>query len=261
MVHPRPALPARARAGVVHGARWAAGVVQRVQAGGPIGPGCRGVRRRSDDPRHVQEGDQRRAQLQHDAYRGSEADRGSRRGEREVHRRDGQPLAAGSPRLGRSAAAAVRRLELLLQTNERSRRRRDVVRAEQTPCLLRRRCEGELRGRGGRGRGGAGTEGDRRVPAKPEEVHDARRPHPERRAAGGAPGNRQDAARASGRRRSEGSLLQPQWIRVRRNVRRRRRGARPRSVQSGRSEGAVHHLHRRARCARPCARAEPDGLA
>ena len=74
----------------------------------------------------------------------------------------------------------LRRLELLLQAHERRRRRRDVVRAQQAPRLLRRRCEGELRGRGGRGRGRAGAEGDRRVPADAEEIHGARRPDPER---------------------------------------------------------------------------------
>ena len=79
----------------------------------------------------------------------------------------------------------------------------------------------------------------------------------EGRAAGRPSGHRQDAAGARGRRRSEGPLLQPQRIRVRRDVRRRRRGARARSVLAGRSEGAVHRLHRRARCARQGARAEP----
>ena len=41
----------------------------------------------------------------------------------------------------------------------------------------------------------------------PEEVHDARRAHPEGRAAGGPAGHRQDAAGARRRRRSEGPVL------------------------------------------------------
>jgi cell division protease FtsH len=39
--------------------------------------------------------------------------------------------------------------------------------------------------------------------------------------------------------------------RVRRDVRRRWRGPRARSVRAGAESGALHHLHRRARCARP----------
>ena len=60
-----------------------------------------------------------------------------------------------------------------------------------------------LRGRGRRGRGRGRAEGDRRVPEDAEEVHAARRPHPEGRAAGRPAGNRQDAARAGGRRRGQ----------------------------------------------------------
>ena len=103
-----------------------------------------------------------------------------------------------------------------------------------------------------RGRGRA--EGDRRVPEEPEEVHEPRRPDSEGRAARRPAGHRQDAARARGRRRGEGAVLQPERIGVRRDVRRRRRGAHPRSVPAGRSQGAVHRLHRRARRARQGAR-------
>ena len=71
--------------------------------------------------------------------------------------------------------------------------------------------------------------------------------------------NGQDAARARRRRRSARPLLQPERIGVRRDVRRRRRRAHPRSVPAGRSQGAVHRLHRRARRARQDARAERDG--
>ncbi len=74
----------------------------------------------------------------------------------------------------------------------------------------------------------------------------------------GSAGHRQDAARARGGRRSQGAVLQPERIRIRRNVRRRGRGARPRSVLAGRSQGAVHRLHRRARRAGQGARAKPD---
>ena len=93
----------------------------------------------------------------------------------------------------------------------------------------------------------------------PKKLHDARRAHPERRAAGRAARNGQDAAGTCGRRRGESSLLQPERLRVCRDVcrRRRRPGARP--VLAGRGEGAVHHLHRRARCARRARVQSPMG--
>ena len=94
-----------------------------------------------------------------------------------------QPLAAGNPRLGHPAPAALRPLELLLPAHGRRRRRRHVVRAQQAPRVRRRRREGQLRRRRRRGRGRAGAQGDRRVPEEPEEVHRARRPHSEGRAA------------------------------------------------------------------------------
>ena len=92
--------------------------------------------------------------------------------------------------------------------------------------------------------------GDRRVPEEPQEVHDARRAHSEGRAAGRPAGNRQDAAGARRRRRSEGPVLLAERVGVRRDVRRRRRRARPRSLLAGRIEIALHRVHRRARRAR-----------
>ncbi len=123
--------------------------------------------------------------------------------------------------------------------------------------LRRRRSEGAVRRRRWRRRGGKRAEGDRRVPQDPEEVHDARRPHSQGRAARRSAGNRQDAARARRRRRSGRAVLQLERFGVRRDVRRRRRRPHPRSVSAGRSQGAVHRLHRRARRARQDARAEP----
>jgi cell division protease FtsH len=43
----------------------------------------------------------------------------------------------------------------------------------------------------------------------------------------GPPGTGKTLLARAGRRRSQGALLQPQWLRIRRNVRRRRRRARP----------------------------------
>ena len=93
----------------------------------------------------------------------------------------------------------------------------------------------------------------------PEEIHAARRPHPEGRAARRPPGHGQDAAGARRGRRGQGAVLHPERLGVRRDVRRRRRRARARPVPAGGGQVALHRLHRRARRARQGARAEPDG--
>ena len=49
-------------------------------------------------------------------------------------------------------------------------------------------------------------------------------------------------------RRGRRAVLQPQRLRFRRNVRRRRRRPRARSVRPGREPSTLHHLHRRAGC-------------
>ncbi|MBF8300245.1 MAG: hypothetical protein HW394_615 [Acidobacteria bacterium] len=169
-------------------------------------------------------------------------------------------MAAGSHRLGHPAPAPVCLVELLLQADERRRGRHHVLRAQQAPGVRRRRCEGELCGCGGGGRGGAGAEGDCRVPEDPREVHGARWTDSQGGTARRPAGHRQNAAGAGGGRRGQGPLLQHERIRVCRDVRGGRRGARPRSLCAGGAESAVHHLHRRARRARPRTRREPDGV-
>ena len=74
-------------------------------------------------------------------------------------------------------------------------------------------------------------------------------------------GHRQDAARARGRRRGARAVLLADGLGLRRDVRRRRRGARARSVSAGAAEGAVHRLHRRARRRRQGARRRQPGRA
>ena len=104
--------------------------------------------------------------------------------------------------------------------------------------------------RRGQGRGqGAG-----RLPEGPAEVPEARRPDPARRAAGRPSGHRQDAARQGDRRRGQGAVLLDLRLRLRRDVRRRRRGARARHVRAGQEERALHHLRRRDRRRRPPSR-------
>jgi hypothetical protein len=72
-----------------------------------------------------------------------------------------------------------------------------------------------------------------------------------------APGHRQDAAGQGHRRRGQGAVLQHLRLRLRRDVRRRRRQPRARHVRAGQEERALHHLHRRDRRRRPPAWRRP----
>ncbi len=79
---------------------------------------------------------------------------------------------------------------------------------------------------------------------------------PARRAHGRPAGNRQDAARARRGGRGAGALLLGHRLQLRGDVRRRRRGPRPRPVRRGAQAVARDHLHRRDRRDRPA----PGGL-
>ena len=118
-------------------------------------------------------------------------------------------------------------------------------------------AEDRVQGRRRRGRGGRGAPGDQGVPREPEEVPGARRAHPQGRAAVRAARHRQDAARPRGRRRGGRAVLLDLRLRLRRDVRRRRRLARPRPVRAGQAGGAVHRLHGRDRRRRPPPRRRP----
>ena len=87
----------------------------------------------------------------------------------------------------------------------------------------------------------------------PDKYRPARRPDPARRPPLGPARDRQDAARARGRRRGERPVLLDGRLRVRRGDRRRRRRARARPVQGGEGERSGDRLHRRARRDRPLA--------
>ena len=117
--------------------------------------------------------------------------------------------------------------------------------------------EGDVQGRRRRRRGQGRAAGDHRVPARAAEVPEARRPHSQGRAADRTSGNRQDAAGARDRRRSQRAVLLDLRLGLRRNVRRRRREPRPRPVRAGQEERALHHLHRRNRRRRPPSRRRP----
>ncbi len=104
--------------------------------------------------------------------------------------------------------------------------------------------EGHVQGRGGRGRGQGRAAGDHRIPARAAEVPEAGRPHSEGRAADRLSGNRQDAAGARHRRRSQRAVLLDLRLGFRRDVRGRGREPRARPVRAGQEECALHHLHR-----------------
>ena len=70
----------------------------------------------------------------------------------------------------------------------------------------------------------------------------------------GPPGTGQDAPRPRRRRRGGRSLLLDLGLRLRRDVRRRRRLARPRPLRAGEAGVALHHLHGRDRRRRPPSR-------
>ena len=111
------------------------------------------------------------------------------------------------------------------------------------------------RRRGRRGRRGAAR--DQGVPREPEEVPGARRANTHRRAAVRPARDRQDAARARRRGRGGRAVLLDLGLRLRRDVRRRRRLARARPVRAGQAEQPLHHLHGRDRRRRAPPRRRP----
>ena len=127
----------------------------------------------------------------------------------------------------------------------------DELRQEPREADVARLAEGHLQGRRRRGRGGRGAARDQGVPREPEEVPGARRADPEGRAPLRASRHRQDAARARDGRRGRRAVLLDLGLRLRRDVRRRRRLARARPVRAGEAGEPLHHLHRRDRRRRP----------
>ena len=113
--------------------------------------------------------------------------------------------------------------------------------------------QGDVRGRRRHRRGEGRVERGRRLPAPPRQVRPPRRPDPSRRSPLRPPRDRQDTARARGRRRGERSLLLDGRVRVRRSDRRRRRRASAGPVQGGEDERSCDRVHRRAGRDRPLA--------
>ena len=108
-----------------------------------------------------------------------------------------------------------------------------------------------LRGRRRHRRGQGRARGDRRLPEGPAEVPAPGRQDPQGLLAGRPAGHRQDAAGARHRRRGQRAVLHHLGLRLRRDVRRRRRQPRARHVRAGQEERALHRVHRRDRRRRP----------
>ena len=159
-----------------------------------------------------------------------------------------------APLLVGPVPADHRLLGLLHAADAERRQQGAVVRQEQGEAVVELAEEGDVQGRRRRRRSERRAPGDHRVPEGAAEIPEARRPHPQGRAADGLAGHRQDAAGARGRGRSQRAVLLDQRLRLRRDVRRRRRLARPRSLRAGQEERAVHRLHRRDRRGRPSSR-------
>ena len=180
-------------------------------------------------------------------------------------RRQGRGQARGGAELPRADlrllvpdAAADRRVDLLHAPDAGRRARRRVLASARAGAHARRvEQHGHLRRRRRLRRGQGRSRRAGRVPARPVEVPEARRPHSARRADGRQAGHRQDAARPGDRRRGEGAVLLDLGLRLRRDVRRRRRRARARHVRAGEEERALHRVHRRDRRGRPPARRGP----
>ena len=169
---------------------------------------------------------------------------------------DAEPVGVAAVFLG-AHPAADRLLDLLHAPDAERRQQGALVRQEQGEAVVELAEEGDVQGRRRRRRGEGRAAGDHRVPEGAAEVPEARRPHSEGRAADGPSGNRQDAAGARGRRRSQRAVLLDQRLGLRRDVRRRRRVARARPVRAGQEERALHRLHRRDRRRRPPSRRRP----
>ena len=169
---------------------------------------------------------------------------------------DRQPVGVAAVFLG-ARAVDDRFLDLLHAADAERRQQGAVVRQEQGEAVVELAEESDVQGRRRRRRSQGRAPGNHRVPEGAAEIPEARRPHPQGRPADGPSGNRQDAARARGGRRSQRAVLFDQRFGLRRDVRRRRRVARARSVRAGQEERALHRLHRRNRRRRPPSRRRP----
>ena len=205
---------------------------------------------RNPNHRQDQESGRGRAWWLRDDTRRSRFRSGTGEARGRISRRQRRELLHHAALVGTARADLLRHLDLPDAAHGCGRhgcRRPDVDRQEQGQDLCReghqdhaRRCR---RGRRGQGRG----PGDHRFPEGPQGLRRARRAPAARHPPGRPSGHRQDSARPRHRRRGRGDLPLDQRLGIRRDV--RRRGGRPRArpVPAGALDGALHHLHRRAR--------------
>ena len=157
---------------------------------------------------------------------------------------------------GQPAADPARRPPAVLHHELGAGRRQpgDELRQVQGQAGQQGHPEDHVRRRGRRRRGDRGAAGDQGVPGEPGEVPGHRRQDPQGRPAVRPARHRQDAARPRGRRRGRRAVLLDLRLRLRRDVRRRRRlpGARP--VRAGQGQRAGDHLRGRDRRGRPAPR-------
>ena len=116
---------------------------------------------------------------------------------------------------------------------DRAGRRPDVDRQEQGQGLRRDRHQGVVQGRGRGRRGQRRAGGGGLLPQGSQEVRPPGRAHAQGRVADRSARHRQDPAGAGGGRRGRGAVLLDQRLGVRRDVRRRGRRPRARSVRAG----------------------------
>ena len=161
------------------------------------------------------------------------------------------PTVSGDPGQLVPDAAADRGLDILHAPDAVRRRQGHGLRQVAGAAVDREERPGHLRRRRRHRRGQTRARGDRRVPARPAEVPAPRRQDPQGRSVGRVAGHRQDAAGPRHRRRGQRAVLHHLRLRLRRDVRRRRRQPRARHVRAGQEERAVHHLRRRDRRRRP----------
>ena len=129
--------------------------------------------------------------------------------------------------------AADRRLPAGHERDAGRRQRGHAVRQVEGQAGRQGPAAGHLRRRGRLRRGGRGAAGDQGVPRGPGQVPGHRGQDPQGRAAVRAAGHRQDAAGPGRGRRGRRAVLLDLGLRLRRDVRRRRRQPGPRPVRAG----------------------------
>ena len=246
-------------------------VMQGQTRGGATPPGSRlfGAARSDQRQRHHPRGDQRLDDRRHRQGQSrvprdrpqrhrSGAGAGDADARREVLVQQAGPEPARAvPAADGAAAAAVRPDDLLHAPDAGRRARRHGLRQVQGPAAHREQEPRDLRGRRRRRRGQGRPDRDRRLPEGSGQVPAPGRQDPQGRADGRPARHRQDPARPRRRRRGGRAVLLHLRLRLRGDVRRRRRQPRARHVRAGQEERALHHLHRRDRRGRPPPRRRP----